>query len=158
MPAKKKSKKRHSKKKPARKASKSTRARSQAARKKPAGKKAAGKRASKKPIRKRTAPKDVSKRRNRTARNQESELQREFRGRTRAASGVASNRTSSDFGGLPRAEEADSESVDELVEEGNVFEAGVVAGVQEADDSDEREVRTREVPEDDVPEEYLDRD
>lgn len=51
-------------------------------------------------------------------------------------------------------ERADSESVDELVEEGNVAEAGVVAGVEEADDSDEREVHTHEVPEDDVPEEY----
>lgn len=52
----------------------------------------------------------------------------------------------------------DSESVEELVEEGNVFEAGVVTGVEEADDADEREVHTHEVPEDDVPEEYLDKD
>jgi hypothetical protein len=57
---------------------------------------------------------------------------------------------------LSRVEQADSESVDELVEEGNLFEAGAVAGVEEADDSDEHEVRTREMPEDDVPEEYLD--
>jgi hypothetical protein len=63
-----------------------------------------------------------------------------------------------DLEGLSRAEEADSESVDELVEEGNVFEAGAVAGVQEADDEDTREVHTHEVPEDDVPEEYLDKD
>jgi hypothetical protein len=28
--------------------------------------------------------------------------------------------------------------------------------VEEADNADEREVRTREVPEDDVPQEYLD--
>lgn len=67
-----------------------------------------------------------------------------------------SSRPSEDFEGLSRAEDVDSESVDELVEEGNVFEAGVVAGVEEADDSDEREVHTHEVPEDDVPEEYLD--
>jgi hypothetical protein len=58
--------------------------------------------------------------------------------------------------GLSRAEQADSESVDELVEEGNVAEAGAVAGVEEADSADEREVHTHEVPEDDVPEEYLD--
>ena len=59
---------------------------------------------------------------------------------------------------LSRAEQADSESVDELVEEGNVFEAVAVAGVEEADDQDTREVHTHEVPEDDVPDEYLDKD
>ena len=64
----------------------------------------------------------------------------------------------SDFQGLSRTEEADSESVDDLVEEGNVFEAGAIAGVEEADNADEREVHTHEVPEDDVPEEYLDKD
>jgi hypothetical protein len=63
-----------------------------------------------------------------------------------------------DSQGLSDVERADSESVSELIEEGNVFEAGVVSGVERADDSDEKEVRTREVPEDDVPEEYLDRD
>jgi hypothetical protein len=45
-----------------------------------------------------------------------------------------------------------------LVEEGNIFEAGAVAGVEEADDHDTREVHTHEVPEDDVPDEYLDKD
>lgn len=59
---------------------------------------------------------------------------------------------------MSRVAQADSESVDELVEEGNVFEAGAVAGVEEADDQDTREVHTHEVPEDDVPDEYLDRD
>jgi len=44
------------------------------------------------------------------------------------------------------------------VEEGNLFEAGAVAGVEDADNADEREVHTREVPEDDVPEEYRDKD
>ena len=53
-------------------------------------------------------------------------------------------------------ESADSESVDELLEEGNAFEAGVVDGVEDADENDEREVHTRELPEDDVPGEYLD--
>jgi len=46
--------------------------------------------------------------------------------------------------------------VSELLEEGNAFEAGVVSGVERADDADEKEVRTREFPENDVPEEYLD--
>ena len=59
---------------------------------------------------------------------------------------------------LSRREDVDSESVDELLEEGNAFEAGVVSGVEEADSEDEREVHTHEVREDDVPEEYLDKD
>ncbi len=53
---------------------------------------------------------------------------------------------------------ADSESVEELIEEGNVFEAGVVQGVENAKDPDVSEVTTREVPENDVPEEYLNDD
>jgi hypothetical protein len=65
---------------------------------------------------------------------------------------------SGDLQGLSQRERADSESVGELLEEGNAFEAGVVAGVQEAEDADEKEVRTREVLEDDVPGEYLDKD
>jgi hypothetical protein len=65
---------------------------------------------------------------------------------------------SGDLQGLSRRERADSESVDELLEEGNAFEADVVAGVEDAEDSDEKEVRTHEVPEDDVPGEYLDKD
>jgi hypothetical protein len=65
---------------------------------------------------------------------------------------------SGDLQGLSNVEDADSESVDELLEEGNAFEAGVVSGVEDADDHDGQEVRTREVPEDDVPGEYLDED
>jgi hypothetical protein len=53
---------------------------------------------------------------------------------------------------------ADSESVEELVEEGNAFEADAVDGVENAKDPDVSEVTTREVPEDDVPGEYLDND
>jgi hypothetical protein len=63
---------------------------------------------------------------------------------------------SGDLQGLSNAERADSESVDELIEEGNAFEADAIAGVESADDSDEQEVHTHEVPEDDVPGEYLD--
>jgi hypothetical protein len=64
---------------------------------------------------------------------------------------------SGDLQGLPRTPGADSESVSELVEEGNPFEAEIVDAVEAADDT-AKEVRTREVPEDDVPEEYLDQD
>lgn len=72
--------------------------------------------------------------------------------------GAVSARQSADLEGLSRVEQADSESVDELVEEGNVFEAGAVAGVEKADDEDTKEVHTHEVSEDDVPGEYLDED
>ena len=65
---------------------------------------------------------------------------------------------SGDTEGLSRAELADSESVEELLEEGQAFEAGVIEGVENAPEADEGEVETREVPEDDVPEEYRDRD
>jgi hypothetical protein len=65
---------------------------------------------------------------------------------------------SGDTEGLSRSEIADSESVEELLEEGQAFEAGIVSGVERALDADEREVETRQVPEDDVPPEYFDRD
>jgi hypothetical protein len=47
--------------------------------------------------------------------------------------------------------------VEELVEEGQNFEAGSVAGIEDADAS-QGEVRTKQVPEDDVPREYLEND
>ena len=59
-----------------------------------------------------------------------------------------------DLQGLSDMPEADSESVDELLEEGNALEAGFVEGVEGAPDADQGEVKTHEVPEDDVPEEY----
>jgi hypothetical protein len=74
--------------------------------------------------------------------------------RSRARSGGQSG----DLQGMSNSARADSESVDELLEEGNAFEADAVAGVEQAGDADEAEVRTHEVPEDDVPEEYLDKD
>ena len=43
---------------------------------------------------------------------------------------------------------ADSESVEELVEEGNAFEADAVDGVETAEDPDVSEITTREVPQD----------
>lgn len=63
-----------------------------------------------------------------------------------------------DFGGASVVESADSQSADELLEEGQAFEAGIVSGVENAPDPDQGEVRTREVPQDDVPEEYDDKD
>ena len=65
---------------------------------------------------------------------------------------------SGDLQGLSNLAGANSESVDELLEEGNAFEAEVVKGVQDAGDADEGEVRSHEVPQDDVPGEYSDKD
>ena len=72
--------------------------------------------------------------------------------------GGRSGGQSGDLQGLSAVEGADSESVEELLEEGNAFEAGVVMGVEDAGDADLEEVRTHQVPEDDVPGEYLDSD
>jgi hypothetical protein len=69
-----------------------------------------------------------------------------------------SGRLAGDLQGLSHFEDAESESVAELVEEGNAFEAGILSGVEAADTEDEGEVETHEVPEDDVPGEYLDED
>lgn len=65
---------------------------------------------------------------------------------------------SGDNQGLSDVADADSETVDELAEEGQDFEAEVITGVEDAADADEGEVHTHEVPEDDVPEEYRERD
>ena len=69
-----------------------------------------------------------------------------------------SGQLSGDLQGLSDVQGADSESVDELLEEGNSFEANVVRGVEEAGNTEGREVHTHEVSEDDVPGEYLDND
>jgi hypothetical protein len=65
---------------------------------------------------------------------------------------------SGDLQGLSNEAEADSESVEELLEEGQAFEAEVIDAVENAPDADVAEVTTKEFPEDGVPQEYLDRD
>ena len=72
--------------------------------------------------------------------------------------GPGSGGQSGDTQGLSDVAEADSESIEELVEEGQCFEAEVISGVGNAPDADQGEVHTRQVPEDDVPPEYQDRD
>jgi hypothetical protein len=69
--------------------------------------------------------------------------------------GPRSGGQSGDTQGLSGSPETDSESVKELLEEGQAFEAEVVQGVENVPDADQGEVRTHEVPEDDIPEEYL---
>jgi hypothetical protein len=72
--------------------------------------------------------------------------------------GARAGGQSGDLQGLSGIERAGSESVEELVEEGNAFEAEVLSGVENVRDADEEEVTTHEVPEDDVPPEYRDRE
>jgi hypothetical protein len=107
----------------------------------------------KKQLKKKTLSKRNPPRKKKTPARREQQLESSF-----GRGGANAFGQSGDLEGLSHAEQADSESVDELVEEGNVFEAGAVAGVEEADDQDTREVHTHEVPEDDVPDEYLDKD
>jgi hypothetical protein len=77
--------------------------------------------------------------------------------RGRRGLGAASGGQSGDTQGLSQRESVDSESVTELAEEGQDFEAEAVSGVENARDPDEGEVTTTEVPEDDVPPEYTER-
>src|SRR6266404_7005861 len=49
--------------------------------------------------------------------------------------GVRTGEQSGDLQGLSNVQGADSESVDELLEQGNAFEAEVVKGVEDAEDS-----------------------
>ena len=108
--------------------------------------------AKKKSAKRVTAKKRVRSRKTRKPTQPESAVFEQ--GAVRSRSGAQSG----DLQGLRDIESADSESVDELIEEGNAFEADVVAGVEHADEDQEREVHTHEVPEDDVPEEYLDKE
>lgn len=109
--------------------------------------------AKKKQVKKKSSSKLSSARKNKRPSRRAQQLESSLNRR-----GAQGSEQSGDLEGLSRAEQADSESVDELVEEGNIFEAGAVAGVEEADDQDTREVHTHEVSEDDVPDEYLDKD
>jgi hypothetical protein len=101
-----------------------------------------------------------------TSRKTAGALKKQVRGKSQSVDTVAfapeglggrSGEQAGDLQGLSNVQGADSESVDELLEEGNAFEADVVKGVEDAGDTDEREVRTHEVPQDDVPGEYLDK-
>ena len=68
--------------------------------------------------------------------------------------GARSGGQAGDTQGISASPTADSESVEELLEEGQSFEAEILNGVERAADPDESEVVTEEVEEDDVPEEY----
>jgi hypothetical protein len=63
--------------------------------------------------------------------------------RPRSSAGRATQ--AGDLQGFSRNAGVDYESVDELLEEGNACEAGIVNGVEDSPNADEGEVRTREV-------------
>lgn len=68
-----------------------------------------------------------------------------------AGPGSGSAGQSGDIQGLTDVETADSESVRELVEDGQDYEAGIIDGIENAPDADQGEIKTREVPEDEIP-------
>jgi hypothetical protein len=79
-------------------------------------------------------------------------------GRITGRAGLDESTQSGDTQGLSDRAVADSESVKELMEEGQYLEAEAVEGVEDAPDADAGPIRTKEVPEDDVPGEYRDDD
>jgi N utilization substance protein A len=72
--------------------------------------------------------------------------------------GSGSAGQSGDNEGLSDVAEAGPESVEELADEGQAFEADAISGVENAPDADVSEVHTKQVKEDDVPSEYLGQD
>jgi len=137
------------------------------------GKKAAAKKSVKKRVARRAKPKRAKKagraekpvrrravRRSRTARETSSGSERSSLGGstfepaerlTKRGLGDGAAGQSGDLQGLPRAIDVDSESVEELIEEGQSFEADAISGVENAPDADQGEIRIHERPEDELP-------
>ncbi len=109
--------------------------------KKPAPKKPAP---AKKPAPKKAARKKTAARNLRRASSSPNEALPMIKG-----PGAGSGGQSGDIEGLSDVESADSESVEELVEEGQDYEAELVSAVENAPDPDQGELST-EVPEDDL--------
>jgi hypothetical protein len=121
--------------------------------KKPAGKKKPVRKS--KPTVKRKKPSKSKKRQARRRSSRPTTIVEKSTPQIRQGVGLSeSGGQSGDIEGLSGVEEADSESVRELAEEGQDYEAEVVDAIENAADPDVSEVKTREVPEDDVPEEY----
>jgi hypothetical protein len=123
----------------------------------PKKKLAAKKKPAPKPKKKPVAKKKLARKKARASRSGKQEITNPVAIRGQRGLGSASGGQSGDTQGLSQRESVDSESVTELAEEGQDFEAEVVSGVENAKDPDEGEVTTSEVPEDDVPLEYRDR-
>jgi hypothetical protein len=112
--------------------------------------------AKKKPARKKKSAKKLARRKKQSAPRTPAEVSNPIVSLNRRGLGPGAGGQSGDNQGLSRKESADSESVEELTEEGQDYEAEVVSGVQNARDPDQGEVTTKEVLEDDVPSEYDD--
>jgi hypothetical protein len=85
-------------------------------------------------------------------------VERDVASYKRRGLGARSGGQSGDTQGIHARPAGDSESVEELLEEGQSYEAEIVDGVENAPEPDQGEVRTHEVQEDDVPEEYREKD
>jgi hypothetical protein len=107
---------------------------------------------------KKAAPKKKPPRKKKSAPRNPAEVFNPIVSPNRRGLGPGAGGQSGDNQGLSRRESADSESVEELSEEGQEYEAEVVSGVENARDPDQSEVTTKEVPEDDVPSEYDEQD
>jgi hypothetical protein len=130
-------------------------------------KKKAAPRKAKKPVKKqvkkaKSAPKlalkKTSKKKTATKRPRGKANSAELAGFQQRGLGSSSGGQSGDIQGISGRSGVDSESVTELLEEGQTFEAEAVSGVENAADPDVSEVITHQFPEDDVPEEYQDPD
>ena len=116
--------------------------------------KAASKSAARKPAARKAAPRETARvfRSSLPTRGESQTVETEFEAKGR---GSRSGGQSGDLQGLSDVERADSESVGELLEEGNSFEAEVVKGVQDAPDADVSEVHTHQEREElDLPEDF----
>jgi hypothetical protein len=69
--------------------------------------------------------------------------------------GSAAAGQAGDLQGLPGEEDVQNESVRELVEEGQFFEASIVEAVENAPPPEAGPLKPREIREDDIPTEYL---
>ena len=107
---------------------------------------------------KKAAPKKKPSRKKKSAPRKPAEVSNPIVSPNRRGLGPGAGGQSGDNQGLSRRESADSESVEELTEEGQEYEAEVISGVENARDPDQGEVTTKEVPEDDVPGEYDEQD
>ncbi len=89
--------------------------------------------------------------------NRDRELERTYSAAP-ATEGLGPNSAgqSGDTQGLTDGEDSESESVRELVEEGQFFEAEAVSGIEDAPDADVSEVHTHELLMDDTGSEYDD--
>jgi hypothetical protein len=117
-------------------------------------KKAASKSTPRKPLARKAAPRETARvfRSSLPTRGESQAVETEFESK---GLGSRSGGQSGDLQGLSDMERADSESVGELLEEGNSFEAEVVKGVQDAPDADVSEVHTHQEREElDLPEDF----